>query len=117
MKFPWYIWIPRGLMMAVMAFAMLFSFDSFEAKYTIWQQLTGFFMHNIPVWVLLAVLLLTWKRPLWGGILLLVVAAFLTFFFAYGFRKYFLFDFLAFVLPLIIAAGLFILAHYKRIKT
>lgn len=44
------------------------SLDIFDMKLGFWGTLLGLFMHNIPVFVLLAVLLISWKREIVGGI-------------------------------------------------
>ncbi len=37
-------------------------------KLGFWETILGLFMHNIPVFVLLVVLLISWKREIVGGI-------------------------------------------------
>lgn len=64
--------------MAFALFTVIFSLDVFGGKESIWQQLGGFLIHNIPLLVLCLVLIFTWKRPLLAGILCIMVAVALT---------------------------------------
>ncbi|MFA4872742.1 MAG: hypothetical protein WC659_02290 [Patescibacteria group bacterium] len=49
-------------------FLVLFSLDVFELKLGFWQTIVGLLMHNIPAFILLAVLLISWKYEIVGGI-------------------------------------------------
>ncbi|MFA4891481.1 MAG: hypothetical protein WC604_04020 [Candidatus Gracilibacteria bacterium] len=44
------------------------SLDVFSSESTFWQIAIGLFMHNIPAFILLAVLIISWKREIVGGI-------------------------------------------------
>jgi len=46
----------------------MFSLDVFEGDYGFWRTILAFFIHNIPVIILLAVLIISWKREIIGGI-------------------------------------------------
>jgi hypothetical protein len=61
-------WTPRILSIIFLAFLAMFSLDEFGNGYTFWQTVLGLFMHNIPVFILLAVLLIAWKYEIVGGI-------------------------------------------------
>ena len=67
-------WTPRVICILAIAFISLFAADSFGPGRTIWQQLGAFFMHMIPSFVLLAILLVAWKWELIGGILFIIAA-------------------------------------------
>jgi len=54
---------------------MLFSFDSFEGDAAFGMKILAFLIHNIPVFVLIALLIVAWKREVIGGGLL--IAAFI----------------------------------------
>jgi uncharacterized membrane protein len=54
------IWIPRILIMLYILFMSLFAFDT--------EFGIGFFMHLIPSFILLAILIFTWKKPKIAGI-------------------------------------------------
>ncbi len=47
---------------------MLFSLDVFEGNYGFWGTIIGLLMHNIPVFILLIILLISWKYEIVGGI-------------------------------------------------
>jgi len=61
-------WAPRILSIIFILFLMLFSLDVFDGHYGFWGTLLGLFMHNIPALILLAVLIISWKREIVGGI-------------------------------------------------
>ena len=46
----------------------MFSLDIFDGNYGFWGTVLGLFMHNIPVFILLIVLLVSWKREIVGGV-------------------------------------------------
>ncbi len=61
-------WTPRILSILMLCFLALFSLDIFGNNYTFWETVVGLFMHNLPVFVLLAVLIISWKREIVGGV-------------------------------------------------
>lgn len=61
-------WTPRILSIAFILFLTLFSFDVFDSATGFWQTVFGLFMHNIPSLVLLAILIISWKYEIVGGI-------------------------------------------------
>lgn len=72
-----FIWVPRILMVLFIIFLTLFSFDVFEMEGSIWTKVGAFVIHSVPSLVLAVVLVIAWRRPLIGGILVLAcVAAF-----------------------------------------
>ncbi|MDD4223280.1 MAG: hypothetical protein PHD87_01695 [Candidatus Cloacimonetes bacterium] len=77
----WLIWIPRILAILLGLFLVLFSIDVFGGDDSIWHQLLGFLIHNIPALVWFLILWLTWKRPLIAGLLFLALCAAFTIFF------------------------------------
>ncbi len=60
------LWTPRVLGILFTAFISLFSLDVFEMGGGFWAALGGFFIHNIPTFVLLAALIIGWRRE-WAG--------------------------------------------------
>lgn len=60
--------LPRILSIIFIAFLAMFSLDVFEPGMTWSEILLGLFMHNIPVFVLIAVLIAAWKHEIVGGI-------------------------------------------------
>ncbi|MBI4708607.1 MAG: hypothetical protein HY764_00125 [Candidatus Portnoybacteria bacterium] len=61
-------WTPRILSIIFILFLALFSLDVFESESGFWQIMLGLFIHNIPALALLAVLLISWKYEIVGGI-------------------------------------------------
>ena len=61
-------WTPRILSILFICFLALFSLDVFESASTPAQIVLGLVMHNLPVFALLAVLLIAWKYEIVGGI-------------------------------------------------
>lgn len=61
-------WIPRILSIIFICFITLFSFDVFGNNYGFWGTMVAFLMHNIPTFVLIAILIISWKYEIVGGI-------------------------------------------------
>lgn len=74
MKEKMLIWSPRILAILAILFMILFSFDCFEAGQGFRNQMTCFFMHNIPAFIIIAILVVSWKWELLGGILFVAAA-------------------------------------------
>lgn len=117
MKFKWYIWIPRVLIIVIALFMMLFSLDILEMKLTFWMKLLGLLVHNLPSLILFIILLFTWKRPFWAGLIFLFSGISLSVIFYVFFRKYSDIDFLLFAFPVLMCGILFITAHYDQPKS
>jgi len=73
-------WTPRVLSIIFIAFLALFSLDVFDMGLGFWGTLVGLFMHNIPVFVLIAVLVISWKREIVGGIAFILAGLLYIFF-------------------------------------
>ncbi|PKK97518.1 MAG: hypothetical protein CVV56_08760 [Tenericutes bacterium HGW-Tenericutes-1] len=54
-------WSSRILSFALLIFMFLFSLDVFEIEATLWNQLLGLLMHNIPLLILLLSIIIGWK--------------------------------------------------------
>lgn len=61
------VWIPRVLAISFILFISIFAFDVFGGKEPLLTQLLAFLTHLIPSFILLAALLVAWKRPVAGG--------------------------------------------------
>jgi len=61
-------WIPRILSILFLLFLAMFSLDVFDGGYGFWGTLLALFMHNIPVFFLLTVLIIAWKHEIVGAI-------------------------------------------------
>jgi hypothetical protein len=66
-------WLPRIICILAILFISLFATDAFTPGLTIWQQLGAFFIHLIPSFILLALLIVAWKWEFIGGIIFTVI--------------------------------------------
>ena len=62
------VWTPRILSIAFVLFLMMFALDVFEPGLSTGEIALGLFMHNIPTLILLAVVVISWKYEIVGGI-------------------------------------------------
>ncbi len=96
---------PRVAAILIIAFISLFSLDIFEMGGTPIQILGAFIIHNLPSIVLIALLIVAWKRPAVGFVAFLVAAVLFVAFFV---RDIFaLPNLLFFVLPILMVSLLF----------
>lgn len=61
-------WTPRILSIIFILFLALFSLDVFDTGLGFWGTVAAFLIHNIPSFVLTAILIISWKREIVGGI-------------------------------------------------
>ncbi|HLN21722.1 MAG TPA: hypothetical protein VK213_11575 [Bacteroidales bacterium] len=61
-------WAPRILCILIIIFLSLFSFDVFGQDASFWKTLIAFLVHNIPSFVLIIILVLSWKWSWIGGL-------------------------------------------------
>ncbi|HOY31401.1 MAG TPA: hypothetical protein PKW80_05945 [Bacteroidales bacterium] len=61
-------WLPRILCIVAIIFISLFAADTFSSDHTFWQKIINFLIHLIPSFVMLIMLIIAWKRDLFGGI-------------------------------------------------
>ena len=73
-------WLPRAIVILYIAFISLLSLDVFE-EYAFPEVLIALFIHLIPAFILIALLVLAWKKPKIGGICFILLAIIFTFFF------------------------------------
>ena len=73
-------WTPRILSILFILFLSLFSLDVFESSSSLNDILLGLFMHNIPVFILIILLIISWKHEIVGAIaFILAGSVYLTF--------------------------------------
>jgi len=65
-------WVPRTLAVLAILFMLLFSIDVFSGNDSFGMKMLGFLMHNIPVLIVLAILIVAWKWEVAGGILFII---------------------------------------------
>jgi hypothetical protein len=71
-------WIPRVIGILAVLFIMLFSFDVFGTGEPVYRQILAFLMHNIPAFILAALLVFAWIREFTGGVVFTVVGVLFT---------------------------------------
>lgn len=117
----WY-WLPRLLCILAIAFLSLFALDAFSPNLSFWQQIGAFFMHLIPSFILLALLILAWYKELIGGILFVIIGLGLSpFVFSHNYQMNHsvpmsLGIIMTITIPFAIVGVLFLISHYKRKK-
>jgi hypothetical protein len=62
-------WTPRILTVAFALFLALFALDVFDEGYSIGETVAALFMHLIPNFLLVAILIVAWRREWVGAIL------------------------------------------------
>lgn len=61
-------WTPRVLSILFLLFLALFSLDVIEPGRSVMEIIIGLLMHNIPVFVLLILLIISWKYEIVGAV-------------------------------------------------
>ena len=67
-KKSWIYWAPRIVSIAFICLLAMFSLDVFEPGKNASQILLGLLIHNIPVFILLIILGISWKYEIVGGV-------------------------------------------------
>ena len=115
-------WLPRLICVLAILFISLFAADAFAPELTLREQLVGFLIHLIPSFVLLAILIISWKRELVGGIIFIIIGVIMSLFvFKHNYKmNHSVSMSLAIVLmitfPFVVAGILFVLSHYFKKK-
>ncbi len=60
--------------LAAALFIGVFALDAFSDDASFWQNLVGFLIHLVPTYVLLGILAVSWRWPLAGGVIYLLIA-------------------------------------------
>ncbi|HPM88764.1 MAG TPA: hypothetical protein PKX27_12310 [Bacteroidales bacterium] len=116
-------WIPRILCILAILFICMFALDSFAPGQTIWQQLGAFFIHLIPSFILLILLVVSWKWEYIGGIVFVVIGlGFGPIIFIHNYNINHsiwmnLTSILLVTFPLIVVGILFIVSHWQKRKS
>lgn len=66
-------WTPRILCILLILFISMFAMDSFAPGFTFWQQIAAFAIHLIPTFVLIGLLILSWKKEFIGGLIFTLI--------------------------------------------
>ena len=65
-------WLPRILCILAILFISMFALDSFGHGMSLWQQLSAFFMHLVPSFVLILFLIVAWRWEFIGGVIFVI---------------------------------------------
>ena len=116
-------WLPRIICIIGILFISMFSIDALNSELTIWQQILSLSMHLIPSFVLILLLLLSWKRELIGGIIFMIIGlGFSPIIFIHNFKMnqsiwMSLGVISVITIPFAIVGVLFIVSHYRKKKS
>ncbi len=75
------MWIPRIITTIFILFLSLLALDAFSDETSFSQQFLGFIIHLIPSFVLIIILVLSWKHPIGSGVAFIFIAIVFTLFF------------------------------------
>ena len=113
-------WTPRIICILAILFISMFAADSFAPELSFWQQIIGFLIHLIPSFVLLSILIISWKWELIGGIIFTLIGLGLSpFIFKMNYNmnhsiSMSLGIILMITFPFVVAGILFIISHYIK---
>ena len=107
-------WAPRVAAIMIIFFTSLFSLDVFGTGASPLEVVGAFLMHNIPSIIMIAFLVLAWKRPFVGFVVFSIAGVAFAIFFVRDF--YALPNLLLFVFPILLIASLFY-ADWKWLNT
>lgn len=116
-------WLPRIICIMGILFISMFSIDALNSELTIWQQILSLSMNLIPSFVLILLLLLSWKRELIGGIIFMIIGlGFSPIIFIHNFKMnqsiwMSLGVISVITIPFAIVGVLFIVSHYRKKKS
>ena len=99
--------LPYFILLMVGTLFFMLSFGAFSQG-TLFQQILGFIIQNIPTMILIALIFISKRHPKWGGALLIVIWLFFLFFF-HAYENLSLF----FMIVPILIAGLLFLVQEK----
>jgi hypothetical protein len=100
----------------------MFALDAFSSELSVWQQIGIFLIHLIPSFILLALLILAWKREFIGGIIFTIIGLGLTpIVFIHNYRmNHSVFMSIGIIMsitiPFALVGILFIISHFKKKK-
>ncbi len=104
-------WTPRVLCILYAVFLSLFALDVFDAGYGFWQAIAALLIHLIPVYIVIAALVLAWRWEWLGAI---GFSALAIFYVAWAWGRFPLVAYLSISGPLFLIAILFLLNWVYR---
>jgi hypothetical protein len=114
-------WTPRILSILFLIFLAMFSLDVFGTGLGFWKTILALLIHNIPVFILTIVLIISWKYEIVGGVAfilagILYVVIMLFNVFNNKFEWYMVSYSLIIGGPAFVIGGLFLANWYKKKK-
>jgi hypothetical protein len=61
-------WTPRIITIFFILFLAMFSLDVFDSCNYLWECILGLLIHNVPVFILIIILAISWKYEIVGAI-------------------------------------------------
>ncbi len=113
MKAKKYLWLPAGIGLIYTLFISLFAADAFSGDALLSEKIVGFIIHLMPSIVSLIILAVSWKSPVKGGALFILLSVVFTLYF--GTYKSIL-NFLVISFPLAVIGILFIILQVAKDK-
>ncbi len=107
-------WTPRILTILYIVFLSIFAFDVFDEHYSFWQTILALFMHLIPCFVLIIILVYTWRREWIGGVLFITLGVF---YIIWAWGKFVLMTYFFISGPLFLVGILFLINWKTRKKS
>jgi hypothetical protein len=114
-------WLPRIICILAILFVSMFALDAFAPGLTLWKQIGDFLIHLIPSYIMIALLVITWKWEYAGGIIFTIIGfAFCVSVFLRNYnRNHFsaaqsLINTLIVAIPFVLVGILFIVSHNKK---
>jgi len=107
------LWTTRILAIFFTVFLGIFALDSFNPAFPVSTQIAAFLIHLMPNYLLLAALILAWKKEVYGGLLFIAIGMFFTLFF----QTYLMIpNFMLVSFPVFIIGVLFLIHHFLSKK-
>lgn len=112
--------LPRILCMLAILFISVFALDALDPELSLWQQIVGFLIHLIPSFILIAILVLAWKREFIGGIIFILLGlGFSPIIYSHNYKMNQSFGLSLLIislitLPFVIVGILFLISHYQK---
>lgn len=106
-------WAPRALCIMFALFTSIFALDVFEGDRGFWETAQALIMHLIPTFLIVILLVLSWRWEWIGGYLFIVLAAaYIVMSWGQPFAKWWVLLLMAG--PLVLTGALFLVNWYKR---
>ena len=68
-------WVPRILGILFAVFISLFALDVFGQGYSLWEIVVALVMHLVPTYIVVLLLLLSWRQEFIGGVNFVALSA------------------------------------------